>query len=129
MNKISAIQIIAGLFVMVFFSQCYYDQVLEPIAPAPDKELSFTADIQPIFDASCNSAGCHNTGGIAPDLSAGKSYDALTNGNYLKTGDPEGSELYKWMKGDEDIPMPVSGPNATYNATVLEWIKQGAKNN
>jgi hypothetical protein len=129
MKKISAIHIIAALMAMVVFSQCYYDQVLEPIAPAPDKELSFTADIQPIFDASCNGSGCHNTGGTAPDLTAGKAYNALINGNYINTGDPESSELYQWMKGNKGLPMPVSGSNATYNATVLEWINQGAKNN
>ena len=129
MRKISYIQIALALSMTLFLSQCYYDQIVyeEPEPPAGD--ISFLNEIIPIFNASCNISGCHNTGGIAPDLSPAKAYNALFSGSYIDRDVPENSELYQWMAGNRGLSMPISGPNATYNATVLQWIKQGAKNN
>lgn len=130
MKKISYIQIALALLMTLFLSQCYYDQIVyeEPELP-DDIEVSFLNEIIPIFNASCNTSGCHNTGGIAPDLSPSKAYNALISGNYIDLDAPENSELYQWMAGNRGLSMPISGPNAIYNATVLQWIKQGAKNN
>lgn len=129
MKKINYVQIVLALFIILFLSQCYYDQIVYEEPEPPEGELSFLNEIIPIFDASCNISGCHNTGGIAPDLSLSKAYNALISGNYINTDVPEDSELYQWMAGNRDLSMPISGPNATYNVTVLQWIKQGAKNN
>lgn len=110
-------------------NSCYYDQVLP--APPPnfsDSPVLFGADIQPIFNASCTTSGCHS-GGVAPNLLAANSYNNLKNGNYLDTNAPESSKLYQWMTGKKSLPMPPSGPNAQNNARVLAWIKQGALNN
>lgn len=115
------------LFIM---NACYYDQVLpieEPVGDVGD--VSFSADIIPIFNKSCNAAGCHNAGGQKPNLTAGSAYTSLINGGYINSGNPESSELYMWMKGNRALPMPPSGSDATYNATVLAWIEQGALNN
>lgn len=119
-------KLLVGIIVALIVGSCYYDTVLEPEVSG---QVSFSGDIIPIFNASCNSAGCHNTGGIRPDLSPANAYNALINGGYINTSAPESSELYRWMRGERDLPMPLSGPNANYNATVLAWIKQGALNN
>ncbi len=116
------------LIIGMVLSSCYYDQVI-PVDPVVEGDVSFSSDIILIFNKDCNMSGCHNTGGKAPDLTAGNAYSALINGDYINTGDPEGSELYQWMRGNKGLPMPLSGPNATYNATVLAWIQQGALNN
>lgn len=129
MKKISYIQIVLALFMTLFLSQCYYDQIVYEEPEPPAGELSFLNEIIPIFNASCNISGCHNAGGIAPDLSPANAYNALINGNFINTDVPEDSELYQWMAGNRSISMPISGPNAAYNVTVLQWIKQGAKNN
>ncbi len=109
---------------------CYKDKtVLFDAGKEITRAVSFTGDIIPIFNNSCNSSGCHSAGGKAPDLTAASAYNALLNGNYINTGDPANSELYQWMTGKKGTPMPVSGINKNYNALVLAWIKQGAQNN
>ena len=113
-------------------NSCYYDITLEKLDEPADPnapEVSFANDILPIFNRSCNSSGCHNTGGTAPDLSASKAYNALTTGNYINTTSPENSELYQWLKGARRLPMPLSGSDQAINTAVLTWIRQGAKNN
>ncbi len=119
----------AAILVGLCFSlsiSCKYDEVL-PFEPDPGVPVLFSADIIPIFENSCNSAGCHN-GTQSPDLRAAVAYENLISGGYLNTEVPEQSLLYQWMT-DALGPMPPLGANATNNATVLEWIKQGALNN
>lgn len=117
-----------GLMILIM-NACYYDEVL-PIENVGDiGEMSFSTDIIPIFNSSCNSAGCHNQGGQKPNLTAASAYTSLTSGGYIDTKSPEASSLYLWMRGEKSLPMPLSGPNATYNAKILAWIEQGALNN
>lgn len=118
------------LFSGVLFSgvvSCTYEEVL-PYTPDPGVEVFFSTDIIPIFEGSCIASGCHNGSGPPPDLRASVAYDALSTGGYLNTNAPEQSSLYLWMT-DAFGPMPPQGANATNNAIVLEWIKQGALNN
>ena len=129
-GKNNILIIAAGLmFLVTLFNSCYYDE----IAPEPEKVVaggvSFTDDILPIFTAECSISGCHNAGGTAPNLSSGAAYNSLINGNYINTSAPVDSELYQWMLGNRDLDMPLSGPNSYYNALVLQWITEGAKNN
>ena len=109
---------------------CYKDRtVIFDTGEEITKPVSFTNDIIPIFNNSCNTAGCHNAGGKAPDLSAPNAFTSLSNGGYFNTADAQSSELYLWMAGKKGTPMPVSGINKDYNALILAWIKQGAQNN
>jgi hypothetical protein len=117
-------------FTMVLLTGCYKDKtVIFDTGEEITRQVSFAGDIIPIFNSSCNVSGCHNAGGISPNLSAANAYTALTGGNYITTSNPENSELYQWMTGKKGTPMPLSGPNKDYNALVLAWIKQGANNN
>ena len=109
-------------------ASCYKDVTL-PKEVVVTKTVSFADDLVPIFNKSCNSSGCHNSGGTAPNLTAGAAYNALINGGYINITDPEDSELYLWMTGNRSTPMPISGPDPNYNGLVLAWIKQGALNN
>jgi hypothetical protein len=112
----------------VLMSSCYYDEVVPVERKIEVGEVSFKNDLLPIFNKSCNSSGCHS-GAVAPNLTAGSAYNSLINGGYINKANPESSELYLWMKGTKSTPMPLSGPNAEYNAKVLGWIKQGALDN
>lgn len=118
---------LSGLLLLV--NACYYDQII-PEEPSIDDigPMSFSADIIPIFEASCNIAGCHN-GTVTPDLRRNNAYFSLSKGNYINTSDPQNSELYQWMNGNRAFPMPLIGPNPAYNQKVLAWITQGALNN
>ena len=92
--------------------------------------LSFSSDIQPVFNDNCATSGCHNSaskeGGL--DLSAGKSYAELnkSGSGYINTSKPTSSVLYSAMKSD----MPPSGKLDDCTLEKIEkWMAQGAKNN
>jgi hypothetical protein len=93
------------------------------IIPPPEvpQGVSYSADVQPIFDDKCVS--CHS-GGIPPDLSAEFSYDELIDGGYVDTDDPESSELYQKLQGTHS-----SRATEDEKAIILGWIIEGAQNN
>lgn len=127
-NKI-IIGFLAG-FTMLLLIGCYKDKtVLFDTGEEITRPVSFVNDIIPILNSSCNTSGCHNAGGISPDLSVVNAYTSLSNGGYINSSDPQTSELYLWMAGKKGTPMPVGGINKDFNALVLAWIKQGAQNN
>jgi len=109
---------------------CYKDRVvpLSSQVVVITKDVHFTNDILPIFAKSCALSGCHASGGHIPDLSASNAYNSLTSGNFISTSSPESSEIYQWLSGKRATQMPPNGLDPTINATVLAWIKQGAKN-
>lgn len=116
--------IIPLMFITVVVASCEYESV-KPVEIDPDTELSFKADIIPIFNQSCNSSGCHGVGDFAPDLTEENAYSSLFANEMIDTVTPENSVLYESMN---------SGSMKTYStaeatATILQWIEQGAKNN
>jgi hypothetical protein len=120
------ILLLAGIGFASFIA-CTYDEVLPPDLD-PGEEISFSQDILPIFDRSCNGAGCHNGSGPPPDLRPANAYDALWTGGYIMLETPDQSDLYLWMTNVKG-PMPPLATNPTDNAVVLQWITQGAENN
>jgi len=130
-NKIMLTVAILVVTLLVF--QSCYDAatVVVDNGPAITKTVSFKTDIVPIFNKSCSVAGCHNSGGRAPDLSADKAYNSLLNGKYLDTGSPDQSSLYLFLTGKKTPQMPLGASSnpSSINQLVLAWIQQGAKNN
>ncbi|CAN5664643.1 hypothetical protein BH11BAC3_BH11BAC3_17530 [soil metagenome] len=124
---------IAGLILICgcisLLTGCYKDKTVFLDSPAITRTVTFSQDIIPIFNKSCNTSGCHSAGGQTPDLTTSKAFNALTVGNYYDKNAAENSIIYKKMSGKMGTVMPVSGMNADYNALILAWIKQGAKNN
>lgn len=111
---------------LTLLSSCYVDKI-EPLGAVGD--VSFSNDVIPIFEASCNTGGCHASGAIPPDLSAENAYKSLFTFNNVNTEDPITSILYIRMNSNGS-PMPPDGKlsNVKIN-TILQWIKQGAENN
>jgi len=119
--------LISGM--ILFLIGCYKDKTL-PSKPAEiTRTVTFSGDIIPIFNKSCNISGCHSAGGQVPNLTAANAYNSLTVGSYYNTNDPESSLLYLKVTGQDSPPMPPSGVNQDYAALILAWITQGAKNN
>lgn len=108
---------------------CYKDKTVVTDTPEITRTVSFSQDIIPIFNKSCNMSGCHSAGGQAPNLTESNALNSLTIGNYFDKNNPEGSLLYLKVSGQKGTPMPVSGVNKDYAALILAWIKQGANNN
>lgn len=119
----------AGL-IMLLFTGCYKDKtVVFDTGEEITRTVSFSGDIIPILNSSCNISGCHSAGGKSPDLTFANAYSSLSNGGYFNNDDPQSSLLYQWMTGKKGTPMPISGVNKDFNALVLAWLKQGAQNN
>ena len=83
--------------------------------------LHFQTDIQPIFTANC--ASCHGAT-KAPDLRDGKSFQALTKGEFINLPG-ESSKLYLKMTGPDHAPKSSD----VDKLKILTWINQGALNN
>ncbi|NPA43417.1 MAG: hypothetical protein GXO27_05275 [Chlorobi bacterium] len=118
------------------FRACYKD--VGPVEPEleTDTEVSFSNDVQPIFNAYC--IACHPSSGNL-DLREGRSYSQLVNvpaSGYpairVVPGDPEASVLYKKIDGSGayGANMPTGGQLPSTDVQKIRlWIEQGAKNN
>jgi hypothetical protein len=130
-NKI--VLVAAALVMLLMVAQSCTDSttVVVDNSPAVTKTVSFSTDIIPIFSKSCSLAGCHNTGGKAPDLTSDKAYASLTIGNYINLGTPKQSVVYLYLTGTKTPQMPLGTANnpGNINNLMLAWIQQGAKNN
>jgi len=111
---------------VVILAACTKYEIPKP--PCPEDlptSVSYSGDVQPIFDANC--VMCHS-GGQAPDLSDGWSYDELIEGTdqdgnpLVDTDFPCSSGLYVKLSG---------GHNAEEEEilTILGWIDEGAQDN
>lgn len=129
MKKCGAISAILFLF----WVSCTYEKVEPHTICETPAEVSFNKDIQPIFDANCNMAGCHS--GTNPkgnlNLESSVSYAQLwrKKSGYIDTLNPAYSVLYASMNSTSS-PMPPNGKldKCTLDL-VLTWIQQKAKNN
>ena len=125
-SRMAFLIICGSIFLLV---SCYKDKTVIEEAAEVTRTVSFSKDIVPIFNKSCNTSGCHSAGGLKPDLSANNAYNVLTSGSYYSKSKPSSSFLYQKMLGNKGAVMPISGSNSEYNALILAWIKQGANNN
>jgi hypothetical protein len=127
MKKI--IQYVMMLMVSLMATSCYYDEMpAEAVIPIPET-VSYSTDIQPLWDQSCTS--CHKPGATAPDLTAANSYLALTKNNkYVVPGNAAGSSLHKSLMGEGAALMPPAGKWSDSKIELVDkWITAGALNN
>ena len=121
---IYAIGILAAI---VFATSCQYKFIVEPVPEPPDPSdtIYYSQEIEPIYSTQ-GCTGCHNTGGTAPDLTEGNSYNSITSMGLVDEGDPVASKIYYY-------PLPDGNHFAKYTsaqgALILGWIEQGANNN
>ena len=120
---IAAISLLLAAFVLLF-TGCEYDYVEPDNAPIVTK-VSFSGDVVPIFNSSCNFSGCHSAGAVPPDLTPGGAYESLFANNMVDTENPTGSILYTSMNNGSM--KKYSTPDKT--KIILAWIEQGALDN
>ena len=118
MKRITYFLISGLLLTLLVLGAC--EKVVYPPVEKPT-DVSYSEDVQPIFDAKC--VQCHK-GGLAPDLRPENSYNALINGGYVDTQNPEESILMTTLYGSHD-----SRATEAEKQTILAWIEEGAKNN
>ena len=93
--------------------------------------MSFADDVLPVFQANCSGGSCHVPG---PEPSSGLAlgtYQALTNGGVVVSGNAENSELIKRLEGRSQPSMPFNRSllSASTIKPIRDWIDQGAKDN
>src|SRR5262249_16219423 len=116
--------------------------------------VSFSQNVQPIFNQTCAAAGCHAGASVASsgnlDLSTGVSFANLVNQPVsngcaiqapgvvrVNPGDTMGSMLWRKVAADPSrcfSPMPLGSAGRSHtnpNAfdTIERWIREGASNN
>ena len=107
----------------------------------PQTLATFKGAVEPVFAASCASAGCH--GGASPaeelDLADGSAYDSI----FRKTShhdpehllvepfDPDTSHLVHMIDGSHDPRMPLGAPplSAATIDGIRRWVLEGAARN
>lgn len=139
--RVKHIMIIAAIPFILF--ACKKDKGPIVIKNTSERIISFSNDIQPIFDASCNGPGCHDLFEDAGklNLEANVSYSELVNQEsfafapemLVKPGDPAASVLLQKMNGNSayDPQMPLFAPAVADSLiqNISTWIEQGALDN
>ena len=118
--------LIIALIGLISWQSCQYEYFdpVDYVPPPPGDSTSFSLKVIPIFNESCVS--CHKTGGIAPDLTPANAYNDLFAKNQIDVAVPENSVLYKKMAAGGSMNKYTKPGDPE---TVLQWIKEGAKNN
>lgn len=119
-NKYFVLSVLTGLLMTCFWS-CEKFTLTENPLPAGDS-IRFSTDIVPIFSAC---TGCHNGVIQTPDLEHNP-YQSLISMKLVNVSDPTQSKLYIQLTTVSSHEARVTPLQVQ---TILEWIKQGAKNN
>jgi hypothetical protein len=111
------------ILLALFTGGCKYDFIL-PVETLPvdngGEPISFSTQVLPILNTKCNS--CHTA--QAPLMTATAGYAQLVPA-YVNTTTPASSKLYINAASGSHYAQ-VSSSQA---AIILQWIKEGAKNN
>lgn len=108
--------------------------------PNPDRPVSYSADIEPIFNGNCALSGCHTTStqesGV--DLS---SYESALNSvgvqygtEIIVPGEPENSPIVDKISNDnpaegERMPYQRAQLSSAQIDSIVAWIDDGAPDN
>lgn len=123
-NKVLIIAIVGLALAML--NGCYYDEVVT--FQGLPQNVSLKNDVAPILTKNCAVTGCHDAvPAHSPSLVQSKAYNALLNGNYVNTVEPEKSKLYREIVTGGMPPSGALGIND--QKIILGWISDGAKNN
>lgn len=123
MNKL--ILFIFSTLTILSWQSCQYEWV-DPVDPVIPDVVSFSVDIVPIFNRSCNMGGCHSAGAVPPDLTKSNAYNDLFAKNLIDIAVPENSKLYtKCAPGGSMNKYTQPGDPEM----MLKWIQEGALNN
>ena len=119
----TVLSLLLAAFVLPF-AGCEYDYVEPDSAPIVTK-VSFSGDVVPIFNSSCNFSGCHSAGAVSPDLTPANAYKSLFAEDMIDKENPAESELYSTI--NKGSMKKYSTPDK--NKIILTWITQGALDN
>ena len=94
--------------------------------PDPDRPVSFSEDIQPIFNGTCAVSGCHDSG----TQESGVQYGT----EVIEPGDPNNSPIVDKISNKdpefgERMPLNRQPLSDAEIDSIIAWIDDGAPNN
>lgn len=131
MNKYHILILLSVIFIIVSCDDTINQEDLDSEI-IPSSNVSFSQHIQPVFDARCINAGCHNSIDRRAGLSLANWAETTSNSQIVFPGLPDNSKLVWAIEGRTTSPMPPIGLRPlTKNQIdgIRTWIKEGAKNN
>ncbi len=112
----------------LFMSGCTYDFILPDYVPPVDNggnPVSFATQVAPIFSTADKCTQCHKPGGQMPDLTPTNAYTQIVP-SLVNLPTPETSTILTFPGSSKHS---WKGYTSSEYAMILQWIKEGAKNN
>jgi hypothetical protein len=129
-------QIIIAAVSLFIFTSCDDTLTVENVddKPMPDKNISFSQNIYPIFQVKCAFSGCHASPNPADGIDLSTWANVTANPNIVFPGEADLSRLVWAIEGRAGIsPMPVVGYSRPVTTKQLQgiktWINEGALDN
>ncbi len=100
--------------------------------PCNPDSVYFTNTIQPLLNAYCGSANCHDAIDPEEGINVTTYATIMSEGGFVEPGDPNSSNMIEVLyKTDQDQMPPADQPQLTAEQIALLelWINQGARNN
>ncbi|HXD92837.1 MAG TPA: hypothetical protein VNX01_06455 [Bacteroidia bacterium] len=130
-NKRNKKQVLIAILIVT--SACFFSckkKTSPSTTPSLPATVSFSNDIMPVFNAHCNTSGCHSGGSPAASLNLSQSvaYSQLFAKHEIDTTNASNSNLHIEVASGQ---MPQTGGKLSdYNISLIQkWIQQKAKNN
>jgi hypothetical protein len=120
----------SAILISLFLLSCT-DMGSEPEINPPLEQVSYSNDVQPIFNNNCAGSQCH-IGGTASGLSL-VSYSTLMQGGLsgpvVIPGEPDSSKIVQRLEGTIQPQMPFQrAPLSQAEIQLIrDWIAQGAR--
>jgi len=106
----------------ILLSSCNKETETDPVVePTPTPTMSFSTDVQPIFNTTCNGSYCHGGGA-----------DGKTFGTHAEiTAVPSATVIGAINHSSGFEPMPKSQAKLSQEKidTITAWINEGSLNN
>ena len=126
-NKVNILTVLAGVFIFLNFTGCYYDTEEALYHGTTDfhtTNISFAVDVEPIILAKCGYEGCHGANFPAANISL--------NNHANMVGTVNADVLLSSITHDGNASfMPKNGnrlPECEI-LTIQQWIHEGQPNN
>ena len=130
LSIISLLSVIAALMFLIAACSDMGDQIDTPTSPEPENDLTFWADVSPIFQQHCVS--CHGgTSGLYLD-SWGNVFSTGNHAPVVIAGNADNSLLFQVLVDESTIisQMPPGGSLDSEDIdTIEDWIDDGCREN